>query len=145
MADCKSCAIPLNINQRLERWSDDKAQADITYYRRMVGSLMFLMIGTWPDIAATIGIVSQFAADPTMKHIQAVKWMLRYVKGTKAYKLHLGGQTLKIIGYSDANWGNDVSTQKSTSGTCSIWVMEPSAGRAYVKQPLHCHLPKLNL
>src|SRR5271163_2532660 len=51
-------------------------------------------------------------------HIQAVKRILRYLKGTKGYKLHFGGQLggQKLVGYCDANWGNEINSRKSTSG-----------------------------
>src|SRR5271163_474887 len=51
-------------------------------------------------------------------HIQAVKRILQYLKGTKGYKLHFGGQLggQKLVGYCDANWGNEINSRKSTSG-----------------------------
>src|SRR5271170_2579608 len=76
------------------------------------------MIGIRPDIAAAVSIVSQFAANPMLTHIQAVKRILRYLKGTKEYKLHFGGQLegQKLVGYCNPNWGNKINSRKSTSG-----------------------------
>lgn len=115
MTDCDASA-------SLEQCADKDDRADITHYRQIVGSLMFLMIGTRPDIAAAVSIVSQFAANPTPTHVQAAKRILRYLKGTIGHKLHLGGSengdigNNTLVGYCDANWGNDINTRKSTSG-----------------------------
>ena len=91
---------------------------------------MYLMIGTRPDLAAAVSIVSQFAANPSQTHLQAAKRILRYLKGTTNYTLCLGmnrnhnqdqAQAREpagpyLYGYSDADWGGDISTRKSTSG-----------------------------
>ncbi|GMF64349.1 unnamed protein product [Phytophthora fragariaefolia] len=37
-------------------------------YRNAVGCLMYLMVGTRPDLAAAVGVLSQFAADPCPTH-----------------------------------------------------------------------------
>ena len=84
---------------------------------------MYVMIATRPDMAATISILSQFSANPTQAHLSAAKRVIRYLKGTINYELCLGsnqdqgqGTNLSLYGYSDANWGNDSDTRKSTSG-----------------------------
>jgi hypothetical protein len=116
LSECRPAQTPLETGARLEARAEKEQGADLTRYQQMVGSLMFLMIGTRPDIAAAISIVSQFAANPSEVHYKAVKRIIRYLKGTKAFKLHLGGKDIILKGYSDANWGNDINTRKSTSG-----------------------------
>ena len=49
-------------------------------YRNAVGCLMYLMVGTRPDLAAAVGVLSQFAADPCPTHWQAVKRIFRYIQ-----------------------------------------------------------------
>jgi poly(3-hydroxybutyrate) depolymerase len=51
-------------------------------YASAVGSLMYAMICTRPDIAQAVGAVSRFMADPGKEHWDAVKRILRYIKGT---------------------------------------------------------------
>src|SRR5208337_3492936 len=89
-------------------------------YRRIVGSLMYLMIATRPDLANSIGIVSRYPSNPSEEHLMAAKHILRYVKGTKNYALTLGNAddqaSFDIYGYTDADWGTDPNTQKSTMG-----------------------------
>ena len=118
MHDCSKVSTPLEIGKHLAKWTEDQTCIDATQYRQMVGSLMYLMIGTWPDIVAAISIVSQFASEPTKDYFHAIKRILRYLQGTKGYKLNLGGEvdSIKLTGYSDSDWANDISTRKSISG-----------------------------
>ena len=52
-------------------------------YRNAVGWIMYLMIGTRPDLAAAVDILRQFASDPCPTHWQALKRVFRYVQGKK--------------------------------------------------------------
>ncbi|MCI64798.1 vacuolar protein sorting-associated protein 33 [Trifolium medium] len=54
-------------------------------YASAVGSLMYTMICTRPDIAHAVGVVSRFLSNPSKDHWQAVKWILRYLRGTSKY------------------------------------------------------------
>ncbi|KAL2624407.1 hypothetical protein R1flu_008652 [Riccia fluitans] len=56
-------------------------------YESAVGSLMYLMVCTRPDIAYALGKVSKYNANPGKVHWEAMKWILRYIKGTMGYGL----------------------------------------------------------
>src|SRR5262249_22721243 len=120
MADAKPVATPLDANAKLNKATPEDTIVNITLYRKIVGSLMYLMLGTRPDLAATISIISQFSAQPTNQHLQAAYRTLRYLRGTTKHKLHLGGSQhsneISLHGYSDSSWGDDPDTRKSTSG-----------------------------
>ncbi|POM67051.1 Hypothetical protein PHPALM_17012 [Phytophthora palmivora] len=60
-------------------------------YREAVGSIMYLMVGTRPDMAFYMREVSQFLANPGMEHWNAVVRGLKYLAGTKDYGICLGG------------------------------------------------------
>ncbi|CAL2257280.1 unnamed protein product [Prunus armeniaca] len=51
-------------------------------YSSAVGSLMYAMICTRPDITHAVGVVSKFLSKPGREHWNAVKWILRYLRGT---------------------------------------------------------------
>ena len=59
-------------------------------YREVVGKLLYLSIATRPDIALAVGILYRFNHNPGPKHWAAVKQTLRYIKATRALKLHYG-------------------------------------------------------
>ena len=86
-------------------------------YRNAVGCLMYLMVGTRPDLAAAVGVLSQFASDPCPTHWQALKRVFRYVQGSKTHGIEFQSEDQKgLEGYSDADWAGDVDTRRSTSG-----------------------------
>ena len=51
-------------------------------YANVVGSLMYAMVCTRPDISHAISVVSRYMANPGKEHWQAMKWLLRYLCGT---------------------------------------------------------------
>ena len=89
-----------------------------TLYQAMVGSLMFAMVETRPDIAFAVSIVSRHSQNPGQKHFKAVQHILRYLNGTKDLGITYGGDflNLEIVGYSDSDWAGEKLTRKSTSG-----------------------------
>ena len=83
----------------------------------MIGSIMFSMVETRPDIAFATSVVSRFAKNPSHQHTEAVKTILRYLKGSRDRGITFGGEKeLCIEGYSDSDWAGDKESRKSTSG-----------------------------
>ena len=85
-------------------------------YTSAVGSLMYAMMCTRPDICFAVGMVSRYQSNPGPAHWKAVKRILRYLKGTAHYSLCYEGNDLQLKGYTDADWGGDLDERKSTSG-----------------------------
>jgi hypothetical protein len=86
-------------------------------YRAVVGSLMYLMVTTRPDLAYAVSMVSRYMDNPGMAHWRAAKWILRYLKGTQDYCLTFTGSDPEALyGYSDSDWAGDLDERKSTYG-----------------------------
>jgi hypothetical protein len=87
-------------------------------YRQLIGSLMYAMRGTRPDIAYAIGKLSKFCNNPGPEHWTAAKRVLRYLKGTKHYGIKYTGTSgyPTLEGYADADWAGNKENSKSTSG-----------------------------
>lgn len=69
------------------------------------------------DIAFSTAVVSQFIKNPSHQHIEAVKTISKYLKGSKLQGITYGGkEELKIQAYSDSDWAGDKECRKSTSG-----------------------------
>jgi hypothetical protein len=85
-------------------------------YQSIVGSLMYAMLGTRPDIAYSVSVVSRFCANPTETHMKAAKRIMRYLQGTLNLKLVFSGGLSHLTGFSDADWAGDHDTRRSTSG-----------------------------
>ena len=123
--DAKPVSTPLDPSVKFIKATefDQCTPSEQTMFRQIIGSVMYVMLGSRPDLAAGISLISQFASNPSRAHLQAAKRLLRYLKGTSNYKLYLGfatdqnqGQAQDLHGYSDADWGGDVTTSKSVSG-----------------------------
>lgn len=78
--DCKPISLPVEMNSKMSA-VEGKDLEDPTIYRQIVGSLIYLTL-IRPDIAYAVGIVSRFMQDPKRTHLEAVRRILRYVKGT---------------------------------------------------------------
>ena len=94
----------------------EKAEMKKIPYASAVGSLMYAMVCTRPDIAHAVGVVSRFLSNPGKEHWQAVKWILRYLNGTSRVCLCFGSGQPVLDGYTDADMAGDLDSRKSTSG-----------------------------
>ncbi|THH06957.1 hypothetical protein EW146_g9456 [Bondarzewia mesenterica] len=75
-------------------------------FQQLIGSLMYLILGSRPDIAYAVNHLSQFNAHPGLKHWATVKHIVRYLKGTHQYELTLGGTApLELLRHCDASFG----------------------------------------
>ncbi|KAI4334943.1 hypothetical protein L6164_013639 [Bauhinia variegata] len=77
---------------------------------------MYAMVCTRPNIAHAVGVVSRFLSNPSREHWNAVKWIMRYLRGTSSLKLCFGIGEPVLHGYIDSDLVGDVDTRKSTSG-----------------------------
>ncbi|CAM8998355.1 unnamed protein product [Rhodiola kirilowii] len=85
-------------------------------YAKVIGSLMFLMNCTRPDIAFAVSRLSRYTHNPSGEHWSALKHLLRYLRGTLEWGLNFRGFPLVLEGYCDANWVTDSDEVSSTSG-----------------------------
>jgi hypothetical protein len=77
---------------------------------------MYIMLGTRADIAFTVSALSRYLAKPTDQHLLAAKRVLRSLRGSSDLVLVYRGDLRPLIGYTDADWGGDMDTRRSTSG-----------------------------
>ena len=83
----------------------------------MTGSIMFSILETRPDISFATSVASRFAKNPGHQHTEAVKTILRYLKGSRERGITYGGQDkLLVEGYSESDRAGDKDDWKSTSG-----------------------------
>ncbi|XP_063828471.1 uncharacterized protein LOC135077861 [Ostrinia nubilalis] len=84
-------------------------------YQQLIGSLMYIAIGTRPDIAHTVSVLSQFNAHYGEVHWRAAKRVLRYLKASKDKRL-IFKKTGDMIGYADADYGSNLVDRRSYTG-----------------------------
>ena len=85
-------------------------------YASTIGSLMYVMLCTRPDICYSVGMISRYQSNPGLKHWQAVKHILKYLRRTRDYMLVYHSKDLIPIGYTDSDFQLDLDFRKSTSG-----------------------------
>lgn len=114
MVDCNPVKTPMEKGLQLARAGDPTAHP----YRELLGSLMYVMLCTRPDICYSVGFLGRFQQKPTTQHWQSLKRVVRFIKGTKArcleYKQVRSAKPL--VGYVDADWASDIEDRKSVSG-----------------------------
>lgn len=115
MDNCNSVATPSDPNQVLHNFGESEKS---TYpYREAVGSLMYLSVGTRPDITHAVGLASRYLENPTVVHENHVKRIFKYLKGTINFGLlYFNSEKLRLTTYSDADHAGDIETRRSTTG-----------------------------
>ena len=86
-------------------------------YASAIGSIMYAMICTRPDVSYALSMTSRYQANPGEGHWIAVKNILKYLRRTKDVFLVYGGEEeLSIKGYTDASFQTDKDDSRSQSG-----------------------------
>ena len=118
MHNCKPVSTPLEQGRKFEPLSEDEEPVDVQAYQMAIGCLTYATSISRPDIAAAVNVLSKFMPKPGKEHWQGIKRVLRYIQGTLNYGLMFtaDGTDPTLIGYSDADWGGDASTRRSTTG-----------------------------
>ena len=116
MEDAKTIRTPVDTSTKLVKGDDDEMCVDQSLYQSAVGGLLYLSLATRPDITFAVSNVAKYCTRPTNKHWTAVKRIFRYLKGTQNYGLCYSKDDSGCVGFSDADWGGDLDTRRSTSG-----------------------------
>ncbi|GJU88220.1 retrovirus-related pol polyprotein from transposon TNT 1-94 [Tanacetum coccineum] len=104
---------------KLDEDKEGKA-VDPSHYRGMIGTLLYLTASR-PDLQFAICMCAQYQARPTEKHLNAVKRIFRYLKGT----VHQGlwypkDSSIALIAFADADHAGCQDTRRSTSGSMQL-------------------------
>lgn len=126
MQDSKPVKVHIPVGVRLSskrcpKTQEEEEDVPRVPYASAVGSLMYAMVYTRPDIAHAVGVLSRFISKPGKEHWTTVKRAFRYLCGTSDYGLCYQGRpgldkVLDIHGFVDANWAGDLDQIRSTSG-----------------------------
>ena len=107
---------PIDSKTKLEPNKEQASLEQIKWFQTFIGSLLFLILGTRPDIAYIIIKLSRFTANPSHTHTTIAKRVLRYLKGTKDQgATYTKSGSSYISGYYDTDYAGD-TTAKSALG-----------------------------
>ena len=104
--------LPTGYNPKI---SEIEATSDLrSQYQLVIGSLLYIMLGTRPDIAFTVIWMSQFCSNPSQEHLSRALYIVRYLGSTKNLALQFNGANHNgFLGYTDSNWAANPDDCKS--------------------------------
>ena len=119
MNDCKPSNTPLPLGTELTRAPEfDRSKGINLPYKELVGSLMYLAIGTRPDLAYSVSLLCRYMDGYSDQHWNAAKHVLRYLRNTISMGLTFRGSENPpvLTGFSDSDYAGCVDSRKSTTG-----------------------------
>jgi hypothetical protein len=126
MTDSRKRITPMEIGYKPHAIQANEEPFESGMYRKAIGSILYAALGTRPDITYAITTLGRYAAQPSTLHWEAIKHLLRYLRGTAEYKLTIYESNSarisirrnhdSIICFADADLGGEVDSSKSTSG-----------------------------
>ena len=83
--NCKPVSVPLPTGYNLRPHSDqNSSNATLrSRYQSVIGSLLYIMLGTRPDISFAVIKMSQFSSNPMEEHLQKALYIVRYLSSSK--------------------------------------------------------------
>jgi transposase InsO family protein len=122
MAGCRPVSTPMlrsSESGKVDRIEEAEEADDVSFpYRQAVGAIMYLMLGSRPDLAYSIGVLSRTLENPSKENVVALKRVLRYLAGSIESGIiytRTGSEGI-LEGYSDSDYGGCCHTGRSTSG-----------------------------
>ncbi|GFU55449.1 retrovirus-related Pol polyprotein from transposon TNT 1-94, partial [Trichonephila clavipes] len=144
----KKSSLPISKGQVLSKLDSPKTSEEILSvpYRNLIGSLSFIAIRTRPDIMYAVNVLSQFQANPGIKHWNCLLRLLGYLKYTQEYKLELSKvKSLQLRCYSDSDFATNRDDRVSMGGFITFIDETPISWRTFKQNPLVCRPWKLSM
>jgi hypothetical protein len=119
MADANLVCTPLpaGTDVHLVKHEGQATESEIKDYQRLIGSLLYVQIGTCPNISFAVSCLAQYTANPSSQHLRLAKYVLSYLKGTVNYRLCYDGVCGDgLHGYLDSSFRDQANDCHSTSG-----------------------------
>ncbi|GKB18891.1 retrovirus-related pol polyprotein from transposon TNT 1-94 [Tanacetum coccineum] len=119
LKDFMPMKIPMSTETKFMK-DEEGESVDNTKYKGMIGSLLYLTASR-PDIMLNVCLCAHFQEDPKISHLEAIKHIFRYIKGTTHLGLwYLKGSGIETIVYDDSDHARYYMDRKSTSGICTF-------------------------
>ena len=126
MQESKPVKVPIPVGAKLSAEQCPTTQEEVedmshVPYASVVGSFMYVMVCTRPDIAHAVGVLSRYMSKPGKEHWTTVKRVFRYLRGTTDFAICYQGRPglkreINIQGFANVDWAGDLDRRRSTSG-----------------------------
>ena len=143
MADCNPVKTPMvtgttfSLSESPKEDSPDWEKAKQLPYQSLIGSYMFLAIGTRPDIAYAVNCASRVMVRWSENHWKLAKRIMQYLKGTRSLSITYGGKgetNPPLVAYADADYAADKDTRRSTTGFVCLLNNGPVAWKSQLQK-----------
>jgi len=94
ITDCQKRSTPMEIRYKPHAIQAEEQRFDARTYRKAIGSIVYAALGTRPDITYSTSVIGRYAAQPSTLHWEAMKHLLRYLRGTSDTKLTINDPNL---------------------------------------------------
>ncbi|KAL5560868.1 hypothetical protein UlMin_030615 [Ulmus minor] len=123
MNNSKPVSLPIAAYFKLDNSLSPKTEEEKDYmlnipYSNAVGSLMYSMVSSRPDLSFAISVLSRFMSNPGKSHWEAMKWLFRYIKETTDIGLIYEknkGTKLGLEGFVDSDYAGNKDNMRSTT------------------------------
>ena len=109
--------LPSGADTHLVKYEEQATASEIKAYQQVIGSLLYVQIGTRPDISFAVSHLAQYASNPSLQHMQLAKYVLAYLSSTSDLQLRYDGACGEgLHGYLDSSLRDQANDYHSTSG-----------------------------
>ena len=121
MQNAKPVSTPLAAHFRLSSALSPQSDDEIDYMSRVpyssaVGSLIYAMVCSHPDLSYAVSAVSRYMANPGKEHWKAVQWIFRYLRSSTDACLQFGRTRSGVVVYVDSDFAEDLDKRRSLTG-----------------------------
>jgi hypothetical protein len=119
MSDANPTCTPLpsGAEMHLVKYKEQASASEIRAYQQVIGSLLYVQIGTRLDISFVVSHLAQYASNPSLQHMQLAKYILAYLRGIADLRLRYDGAHREgLHSYLDSSLGDQADDYHSTSG-----------------------------
>jgi hypothetical protein len=119
MADANphNTPLPAGADVHLVKNTTQASESEIKHFQRLIGSLLYVQIGTRPDISFAVSRLAQYAANPSAQHLRLAQYVMSYLVGSQDMSITYDGANGDgLHGYSDSSMGDQTDDRHSTSG-----------------------------
>ena len=118
MQNVKPVNTPLVAHFRLSYALSPQLDDDVHYMSRIpyssaMGSLMYAMVCSCPDLSYVVNVVRRYMANPGKEHWKEVQWIFRYLRGFNDVRLHFGRTRNGVVRYVNSNFSSDLDKRRS--------------------------------
>jgi hypothetical protein len=106
-------------------------------FQSVIGSLMYLMLGTRPDIAYAVTKMAKHAANPSKEHLDKALYIMKYLAGTRDYSLiydGAGGVGAGLVAYTDSDYAQDPTHRLSQTGNLVLLASGPVSWKSFAQK-----------